>query len=64
MSSGGHMHLFLLSKYLRVELLNHRADICLELVDVAKHFPKVLEAFSTPTSNVQGFQFLDNCINT
>lgn len=64
MCFGGHMYSFLLSKYLRVELLNHRVGLCLVLVDTAKHFPKVLEAFSTPTSNVQGFQLLDICINT
>lgn len=63
-SSGGHMHSFLLSKYLRVELLSHRIGICPALVAIPKQLTKVLVAFSTPISNVCEFQLIDICINT
>lgn len=64
LSSGGHMHSFLLSKYLRVELLSHGIGICPALVAIPKQLTKVLVAFSTPISNVCGFQLIEICINT
>lgn len=46
----GHMLLFLLGKYLGLELLGHRIGV--SYVESAKQFSKVAEPFHTPTSSV------------
>ena len=51
-------------KHLRMELLNHMANIMFNLWGTAKPFPTVIASFYVPISNVQRFQFLCILTNT
>lgn len=50
--------LFLLDVCLRVGLLGYRVDIHLEVIDIVKHFTKMVIPIYTSTSNAWEFQLL------
>nr|XP_011732177.1 uncharacterized protein LOC105477403 isoform X4 [Macaca nemestrina] len=57
-SFGEHVPSFLLDIYLGVELLAHKEDICLILVDTCRQFSKAAEPISFRSSNVQELQLI------
>lgn len=54
----GHMDSFLLSTILGLKPQGHRGGLYLILLESAKLFSTVIEAFYTPTSNAWEFQLL------
>lgn len=50
MSSNVYLYAFLLGKYLQVEFGEHKTDVCLGLIEIAKRLSNVDEA--TPSSSV------------
>lgn len=56
--------LFLLCKYLGVELLDHTVNACLTFLEPPKLISKVVVPFYVPTSNVPEFYLLHILPNT
>lgn len=58
------MFLFLLNKYVEMELLNHSTDVYLTLQETAKLFSKLVVPFCILTSIVWKFQVFHVLSNT